>query len=383
MRSRSILCVHLLDDFSGSAKMCAEVVSILTGDGRNVTVWVGAAGEPGVIRKRHTVAGHFYYRVHRSRLMQGVSLGLSQMHLFLKTFGFCVLRRPDCVYVSTILPFGAILGARAALTRVVCHVHEVSLGTKALHRLLDAVVRGFAQRIICVSEYMAERLRYPKERTVVVHNSLSEREWQRASDIADHRGSRPHDPFCVLMACSLKWYKGIDSFLALAAEASRTTRPSRMVLALNCERFEFDCFAASHAANDVHLVWRPDSISQYYEAADLVVNLSHAEGWIETFGLTLLEGMTSGVPVVSPIVGGCTELFDHGEGGWRIDSRDLPGLLELIRRLRNEPELWRKGSVEARLRASMFQPEDFRRRIIGAVCGSWAPVKPIDESHRP
>jgi glycosyltransferase involved in cell wall biosynthesis len=366
-RGRGYLCVHLLDDFSGSAKMCAEVASILAEAGHAVDVWVGSAGRAGFVRDRHPAATKFFYRTSGSKAVLLAYLLASQAILALRTFVYCAARRPDAVYVSTVLPFGAMVGARLARTRVVCHVHEVSLGTRALFVVLDRIVRTLATDVICVSRYVAARLGYHGERAHVIHNSLGAAEWARAGAIAHDRAPAPHRPLRVVMACSLKWYKGLDSFLALAALARSRGRAIEFEAILNCEREAFDRFAAKHAASNVGFVWRPRSVYDHYARADLLLNLSHPEACVESFGLTLLEGMACGLPVVAPEVGGCVELFEEGVGGWRVASRQLAAITALLERLQDDAGLWRQASLAARTAAARFSPDVFRRQLLSVL----------------
>ena len=102
---------------------------------------------------------------------------------------------------------------------------------------------------------------------------------------------------------------------------------------------------------------RPSSVFDHYATADLVVNLSHREGWIETFGLTLLEAMSCGVPVVAPEVGGCTELFANGQGGWLIDSHDLDALEAMVRSLAADSALHAAACLAALDASRCFDPQ--------------------------
>jgi len=71
-----------------------------------------------------------------------------------------------------------------------------------------------------------------------------------------------------------------------------------------------------------------DAIPGWYRSLDLVVCASRNEG----FGVTCLEGMASGCPVVATEAGAWPELIDEGEDGWLArtgDPEDLARALAL------------------------------------------------------
>jgi glycosyltransferase involved in cell wall biosynthesis len=365
-----VLCVHLYDDFSGASKVCAQVAAVLERAGHRVDVLVGSAGSTGFVRSAFPGAATSWYRFSERRTLRAAFFAAAQVALFASVVRLCLARRPAVVWVNTLHPAAAVAAARLCRRRVVCHVHELGGSSATLFRLLRFTTDALATGIVCVSRFAADRLRFRRpERVRVVPNTLSPAEWATAERIARARDGRPRSPFGVLMVCSLKWYKGVDSFLALARRAREAGLGARFTLVLNCEVGEFERFAAEHAAPNTAFVRRPASVYAHYSEADLLLNLSHPEGWIETFGLTLLEAMACGVPVVSPVVGGCTELFEDGAGGWRIPSRDIEGLLALVARLERSPEAWAAASRAARRAALAFGGDAFAGAISSVAAG--------------
>ena len=98
----------------------------------------------------------------------------------------------------------------------------------------------------------------------------------------------------------------------------------------------------------------PESdLPMLYRASDLFVLCSREEQGrqeVEGFGLAFLEAQACGTPVVGTRTGGIPDAVKEGEGGWLIEQNDHVSLTEILRRLVEQPELFRQAGAVARAR---------------------------------
>ncbi|HET8586923.1 MAG TPA: glycosyltransferase, partial [Candidatus Limnocylindria bacterium] len=78
-----------------------------------------------------------------------------------------------------------------------------------------------------------------------------------------------------------------------------------------------------------------DRLKYYYSAADIFVTTP----WYEPFGITPLEAMACGTPVVGANVGGIKFSVRDGETGYLVPARDPDALAERIAHLYEHPKL--------------------------------------------
>ncbi|MEV0720610.1 glycosyltransferase [Asanoa sp. NPDC050611] len=76
-----------------------------------------------------------------------------------------------------------------------------------------------------------------------------------------------------------------------------------------------------------------DEVPAWYRSADIMVTTP----WYEPFGLTPLEAMACGVPVVASAVGGLTDTVVHGVTGDLVPPRDSAALADTVRQLLADP----------------------------------------------
>jgi glycosyltransferase involved in cell wall biosynthesis len=91
---------------------------------------------------------------------------------------------------------------------------------------------------------------------------------------------------------------------------------------------------------------QPDELRYYYSAADVAVTTP----WYEPFGLTPLEAMACGRPVVGSAVGGIAFTIADGETGYLVPPRDPAALAARLQFVLASPELRARLGQAARRR---------------------------------
>jgi glycosyltransferase involved in cell wall biosynthesis len=91
---------------------------------------------------------------------------------------------------------------------------------------------------------------------------------------------------------------------------------------------------------------QPDELRYYYCAGDVAVTTP----WYEPFGLTPLEGMACGVPVIGSEVGGISYTISHAETGYLVPPRNPARLATRLHALLADPALRVRMRAAARAR---------------------------------
>lgn len=358
-----IVFAHLLNDNSGSPRVLLSAIQA-AGNVDSMRLFVGSGGN-GVLSQAGIPVTRYWYRRTGYRLLTLVTYLASQVLLLLKLLGGRGIDRHAVVYVNTLLPFGAAIYGRLTGRRVVYHVHEISISPAPLRWWLVGVARLTSSLNIYVSDAHRAALPIPGVPSRRVHNALSAgfAERARRAEYTPRRGGR----FVVLMVASLRDYKGVPELLALCESlAGRIDIDFELVV--NDEQPEIERYFRDRALpGNLRVHPRVADVTPFYAKTSVLLNLSRVDQCVETFGLTILEAMAFGVPVIVPPVGGPTELADDDVEGYRVDSRDIDRLARRVVALADDPALCERMSEAARVRAALFTEEAFARGIREAL----------------
>jgi L-malate glycosyltransferase len=99
-----------------------------------------------------------------------------------------------------------------------------------------------------------------------------------------------------------------------------------------------------------------------------LLNLSKPEEWVEVFGLTALEAMSFGIPVIVPPIGGPAEIVRDGKDGYLISCNETDHISEKIIELSNNSELCLRNSYYTRKRSLEFGCESFKKKKLSVIC---------------
>jgi glycosyltransferase involved in cell wall biosynthesis len=359
-----IVFAHLLNDRSGSPRVLCSAIAALAQDESRSRLFLGSDGA-GCLDGAGIETTRYWYRRTPYRTLTLFTYMASQLCLMFRLFRTRDIDRDALIYVNTLLPFGAALYGWVTGRPVVYHLHEVSVSPAPLKWFLTTIARRTAQALIYVSDFHRGCLPIPGVPARTVHNALDEAFLTRASP-SPYRHRR-EDCFNVLMLASLRDYKGVPEFLALASRLA--VHPGiRFDLVLNDDETSIRrYFAATQVPSNVTIHPRTDDPAAHYAQASLVLNLSRPDQWVETFGLTLLEAMAFGIPVIAPPVGGPVELVSEGREGFLIDCRNGDELAEKVLQLADDEALCLDLSAAARSRAARFSPDVFAQALRAAL----------------
>ncbi len=346
-----VYAFHLLNDYSGSPKVLSQLVQGWDESGIDVQICSSFQNDgflsriPLWITRRQV-----WYRFYENKLLRLFALVCSQI-LLLVSF-FFIVKRDDVIYVNTVLPFGAALLGRVKGCRVIYHIHETTMKPKILKIFLFGIVRLTADDVVYVSKYLANQEPIGGKRSHILYNAIPEEFIQRAK-------GTPRDtsmPQNVLMVCSLKAYKGVREFVKL----SKRLKNFRFRMVINAPLEEIEAFLKGGLLTEnLEIFPTQRDVIPHYAWADLIVNLSLPEGWVETFGLTIIEGMAFGKPAIVPPVGGITEVVDHDFNGFHINPHDMDKLETTILNIFLNSQEYHRLSTNACTKLTEFREKAF------------------------
>lgn len=352
-----IVFVHLFNDRSGSPKVLSQVISAMAQHGADVEV-LTSNYENGFLNGLPGIRRNIFYRRSENKLITLFYFLIAQIFLFIQCLSYC--RRDVIFYVNTMMPCGAALAARLMRKQVIYHLHETSLRPVLLKKLLRLVIRLTTSKIIFVSNYLCKVEGFRNIPQYVVHNALS-------MNITKQPVRQMVSKFDVLMVCSLKKYKGIFEFFEIAKKLLCQSS-IRFTLVLNAEQQEIDSWIAGvDIPDNITIFSRQNDVLPFYNNANLLLNLSRPDEWIETFGLTILEGMAQGLPVIAPPVGGPAEIISNGKDGFLISCYETKNIATMILKLASDHEYYSHLAHNAWGRANDFSLTYFKESIIKVI----------------
>ena len=261
--------------------------------------------------------------------------------------------------------------------RVVWHVHDL-LPRHPLSTAIRIVAVAFARtEIVAVSEAVADAFRgeLPRRlaarmRVTVIHNAVDLELFQpNSSKRSTTRRSLEFSEQELLVGTvgQLTPRKGQLELIEAFAEIARDFPTAKLVIvgeALFNRDFQYADALKKAAqqlgvADRVFFLGQREDVPDVTRALDVAVINSRAE----PFGLTVVEAMSAGTPVLATAVDGIQEIIEDRSTGWLVKSGDRHSLVEGLRSLLAAPQLRAElsttalSSVRARFAADRFMSD--------------------------
>lgn len=266
----------------------------------------------------------------------------------------------------------------AGVRRIV--VHDRNSGNRSRRSAAIQALKGAVHRLpllaadcfIGVSEFVADRLRRvngtPAKRTHRVYNGIDLTRFQGGSGPGLAETLRlPPTSKVVFASGRAQPYKGIPVLIDAAALIEKAGYPEvHFAYAGDGPALaQFRQQAAARGLRRFHFLGRREDVPRLLSSATLAVVPSV---WAEAFGLTVVEAMAAGRPVVASNIGGIPELINPGETGLLVPPNQPEDLAWAIRRLLDDEPLRTRMGNQARATArSQFSMERTAEELYGLV----------------
>jgi glycosyltransferase involved in cell wall biosynthesis len=244
------------------------------------------------------------------------------------------------LFLPAVCVIGGIAGILARQTYLVASRRSLNnyqvhypLRSRLERRLLAKMSAVLGNSRAVVEQLKAEGV--PAERVGLIYNGIDLAWAEKTEDRGKVRKREGITKVSLVMLspANLIHYKGhADLFAALSLIQSRLPRPW-MLLCVGRDDGQGQILRAQAEtlgiSRNVRFLGERENVYDLYRAADIGVLCSHEEG----FPNTLLEAMTSGLPMVATNVGGIPEAVIDDECGLLVPPRNSKALGEAILKL--------------------------------------------------
>lgn len=306
-----------------------------------------------------------HYRwYNNSKIKTAVRLFISQIFMFFKILFY--KKNDTLFYINTVTPFASALACKLSGKTMIYHVHENMNLDKSLYWLYRLVYQWTNTKTIFVSEYLQQITKQTRN-GCIVYNFLDDDFINERDGYWTSVDKKEHST--VLMVSSLRKYKGVDELVKLAVSLPE------YVFELVVSSSEKDIkayFGYAVLPDNMKLFPLQTNLHLFYQNAKILLQLSYTsenkvtEGfapWVETFGLTILEAMSYGVPAIVPNEGGPVELIDDGINGYTANPLNTEYIKNKIQALMTDKNLYQEFSYNALKKSEKFNKNNSIKQI--------------------
>ncbi|HAA89289.1 MAG: Glycosyl transferase [Thermoanaerobacterales bacterium 50_218] len=269
--------------------------------------------------------------------------------------------RPQVVHTHGVRAnlVGRLAARVAGVPSVVTTVHSVlehdypSPFSRLVNSLTEKVTSSMTDRFIAVSGFIRDYLvaaGIPEQKVEVIYNGIDPgtwRQWEGDASFRESLGIAPDAPLIGIVA-RLHPVKGHRYFLEAAREVVREVPQARfLIVGSGFYWRQIDSMIAEFGLGEHCLrTGFQQEVGKVYAALDVLVISSLSEG----FGLTALEALALGKPVIATRVGALPEILGDGECGILVPPADSGALARALLDLLQNPDLARRLAERGRKR---------------------------------
>lgn len=356
-----ILFVHLLNNYTGSPRVLSNFLEEFNNS--KYELHLLTSNTEGCLSNIEGIIYHKnLYAWMSNKILLTIRFIISQIYQFLFVlFG----RKYDCVYINTILPFGAALAAKLRKEKIIYHVHEYYPKPNLMQKLCVYFLRKTASKIIFVSKYLENCYKDLTSKKKVIHNSVSKKFHEDASNYIKQSEyiKKKYDNRLIVLPCALKTYKGVLLFLEIAKQFPDY---NFLLVTSNSVEETKDYFKNVIIPENLKIMNEVKNMVEIYSSASLVMNLSIPHGIdrsIETFSMILIEAFEFKTPCIAPCYGGPLEIIENNNNGYLIEIEDINEVKEKINTIFLNYDVYKRFCESAYCRAGKFLPSVFVKKI--------------------
>ncbi len=254
---------------------------------------------------------------------------------------------------------GALASRTGKIRGRILASHSTGLwGKRGSFGYIDKKAIRLYDRVIALSrkhlDYLAEVEGVHRSKLTVINNGVDIEKFSPPRS-AEEKGSRkkalsiPESALVVTIVAALRPEKNHPMFIKAASAVSRSFEDIYFLVVGDGERRKrLEAMAVEYSIDDrMMFLGNRKDIPEILGGTDISVLCSYPV--VETFPLTVLEAMASGVPVISTDVGSVSEIIREGIEGVLIEPENSRGLADAIGNLASDPgrriDMGRRGRM--------------------------------------
>ncbi|MGJ5910950.1 N-acetyl-alpha-D-glucosaminyl L-malate synthase BshA [Staphylococcus equorum] len=218
------------------------------------------------------------------------------------------------------------------------------------HSLKNAIKFGIEESdiVTSVSQSLAKQTNdiiETNKEIIPIYNFVRENEFPTKPDVQteeDERlkacyGIKPEEKVLIHVS-NFRSVKRIDTIIDTFAKVHKSMPSKLLLLGDGPELMDMKQKARDlNIEDEVLFLGKQNWVSEFYQISDLVLLLSEKE----SFGLTLLEAMKSGVVPIGSTTGGIKEVIKHEDTGFLVDVGDSTSASEYALKLLTDAKLYK------------------------------------------